>query len=402
MSKILITGNGFDLFHGLPTKYGHFMAIMMTIEGVNFKEEITFEELFGKIFKIRFSSDYDLIVKKYHTNNIIFRDDRIREITNVLRENSWYKYFKNVLELETWIDFETEIENVLNDISELFKNIKLNPNKIENYRKDDAKIFRDFNSFNFVRNQDGIYVNIKKDYLDFDKRTFRDKKLLNELAVSLEDFISIFNMYLVNFVSPFYKEIKESYLINFNDIHSIYTFNYTKTLESIYQVEDSKIIYLHGKTHEKNEFQNLILGINEIPEEFKKSKTYDFAKYYQKINKNSNDKFVKVPKTITNQLDETIFYIIGHSLDESDKDYINDLFTFLDYDLNQLSKICIFYYDKKDFQNKLKNLFTIIDKKLIDRLEKDKRLYFKELNEQNIKIEFERQLYRTSSRIGVF
>ena len=49
MSKILITGNGFDLFHHLPTKYGHFMAIMMTIEEISFSSDIiTFEELFGR------------------------------------------------------------------------------------------------------------------------------------------------------------------------------------------------------------------------------------------------------------------------------------------------------------------------------------------------------------------
>ena len=47
MPKILITGNGFDLFHGLPTKYGHFMAIMETIEQYGFKEKISFEDLFG-------------------------------------------------------------------------------------------------------------------------------------------------------------------------------------------------------------------------------------------------------------------------------------------------------------------------------------------------------------------
>ena len=58
MSKILITGNGFDLFHYLPTKYGHFIAIMTTIEDCNFSEDVSFEELFGKVFKIKKSLSF--------------------------------------------------------------------------------------------------------------------------------------------------------------------------------------------------------------------------------------------------------------------------------------------------------------------------------------------------------
>ncbi|HBI00786.1 AbiH family protein, partial [uncultured Flavobacterium sp.] len=80
MSKILITGNGFDLFHGLPTKYGHFMAIMETIEQYGFKEKISFEDLFERHFKEKFPNDYESIKEKYKTENIHFEKEKINEL----------------------------------------------------------------------------------------------------------------------------------------------------------------------------------------------------------------------------------------------------------------------------------------------------------------------------------
>ena len=87
-------------------------------------------------------------------------------------------------------------------------------------------------------------------------------------------------------------------------------------------------------------------------------------------------------------------YIIGHSLDESDKEYITDLFEFLNSDLKGRAKICIFYYNLIDMENKLKNLFNIIDKQVVVDMNKENRIYFVELNEQNIKKEFERSTYK--------
>ena len=49
MSKILITGNGFDLFHHLPTKYQHFMSVMKTIENNQFDNDISFDELHNAV-----------------------------------------------------------------------------------------------------------------------------------------------------------------------------------------------------------------------------------------------------------------------------------------------------------------------------------------------------------------
>ncbi len=199
---------------------------------------------------------------------------------------------------------------------------------------------------------------------------------------------------MVDIVSDFYKNIKEKLEIPFHLIDKIYTFNYTPTLESIYKVDKSKVVYLHGKISEDCTMQNLVLGVSEVSEYIKENNGYDFTKYHQKIVKRTNEEFIDIPKVQTSSLDEKVFYIIGHSLNKSDKEYIADFFKFLKIDTSGKSKICIFCYDKIDEINKLKNLLSITDKDLIIDMHKTKRLYFVELNNGNILKEFNRETYK--------
>lgn len=70
-----------------------------------------------------------------------------------------------------------------------------------------------------------------------------------------------------------------------------------------------------------------------------------------------------------------------------------DLFKFLDFDLNAKSKICIFYHSTQDREQKLKNLFNIVDKNIIIEMDKVGRLYFVELNIKNINEQFNINTY---------
>jgi hypothetical protein len=395
MSKILITGNGFDLFHHLPTKYHHFISIMETIENFGFNKEVTFEDLFGRTFKDKYPVDFDSIIDNYSVEQIKFDNSKIKQIDELLKTNLWYKHFKNVCEIDTWIDFEMEIETILNQVSILLNSETLQSKKINQYR--DVPInYSDFELFGLIEYKYDTkeIISIPEKYLDKRKCEIKRKDMFRDLAKSFEDFIIVFNRYLVDVVSVFYAEIKQKSLVPYRLMDEIYTFNYTPTLERFYNVEKSKVVYLHGQINQDSKTQNLVLGISDISTEIKASKMFDFTKYYQKIRKNSNHKFIKIPVEKTIKLNETIFYIIGHSLDESDKEYIADLFKFLNYDLRKNAKICIFYFNMSDMENKLKNLFNIMDKDVVIDMNKENRLYFVELNEQNIKKEFEKVTYK--------
>ncbi|WP_165830378.1 AbiH family protein [Flavobacterium aquariorum] len=395
MAKILITGNGFDLFHHLPTKYHHFISIMQTIENNVYATDVSFEKLFGEVFKLRYQSDYNSIVENYNSGNIKFSSEKLNKIRQLLETNLWYKHFKNVLEIDTWIDFEMEIESILNQF-EIF-------NKHEDKRVVRKNLFDDylfgftnFELFEIIKNKpiSQIPFRLNEKYINGRKFSIDIKKMLDDLAKSFEGFIVIFNRYLVDVVSVFYSEIKQKSEIPFHLLSEIYTFNYTPTLENLYKVEKSKVVYLHGEINEDCSKQNLVLGISELPKHIRMSKMFDFTKYYQKINKKSNKKFIDIPEQKSHSLDENIFYIIGHSLDDSDKEYISDLFKFLDFDLRKNAKICVFYFNSRDMENKLRNLFSIIGRDIVVNMDKEDRLYFVELNEKNIIKEFERQTYK--------
>ena len=198
-------------------------------------------------------------------------------------------------------------------------------------------------------------------------------------------------MYLVAVVSEFYKKIDQKYLLPIEDIKEIYTFNYTPTLENIYGIDNNNVTYLHGKINEKEEIQNIILGISDLNETLEFYKMYNFSKSYQKVKKGTNYKFIHNPENESG-IEQKLFYLIGHSLDISDKEYVKDLFKHLNSEPIKNSEIIIFYYNQKDYDNKLKNLFSIMGKVVIVEANKANRLRFVEINKNNVSFEFKREI----------
>lgn len=388
MSKILITGNGFDLFHHLPTKYGHFMAIMMTIEESNFSNDVSFEDLFGHFFKEKFQSDYEAIAENYNISKSIFLISELNEIKYELQSNHFYMHFRNVLQLDTWIDFEMEIENILQQLTIVFDASRDGKTKANMFRFSEMNIVDNFIVFDFLKWHARDVLIINEDYLDLRTKKIDETKVLNLLVDSLKQFTLIFNKYLVYVVDKFLDEKQFKYTeVDFHLIDEIYTFNYTNVLEKLYNIKNDKIVYLHGKSNKSNIIQNLIFGISDIPEGLKHSKIFNFTKYYQKIRNNNNCRFIQLPSKENDNFEETVFYVIGHSLDESDKKYVFDLFRYLESDKNKYSRICVFYFSENDYDNKLNNLIKIIGEDVIVEMNKSKRLYFERLTPENLQME---------------
>ena len=278
MAKILITGNGFDLFHHLPTKYGHFISIMKTIEVKYFPKDISFEDLFGSIFKDEYEIDYKLIVENYKVSQFKFDANKIIDLKDLLHNNLWYKYFKNVIEIETWIDFEVEVENILKQLSILLKSETPQSKKVNNYR--DVSInYSDFCLFGIIEHKydDKELFSIPEKYVDKRRLGIKIGYILRDLSSSFDTFVSIFNQYRIDVVGVFYENKAYDQIIPFHLINEIYTFNYTPTLEKFYSIDKSKLVYLHGEMQEDSEIQNLVFGVSEIPEDVKIIKAYDFV-----------------------------------------------------------------------------------------------------------------------------
>lgn len=436
--KIVILGNGFDLRHFLPTKYNHLITILRVIENLKFGNEIEndFEELFGTFFKQKDNWFYENINEYYETKNIYFQTDELKSIQQRIRTNSWFQYLKSVEDdkIETWIDFETEIERVLITITSYFENYSNNiyETKItkREYRKNNLFMidyrycenyftnrfqFKVLTYFNlFYKIDDSVYELNNQFYLEIDNviQNYKERFFFDLVYKSLEDFIGIFNDYIEKIVNVFYsnfkKEKKEGfiYLENkflFDKSVQIYSFNYTNTYQNLYEFENGskiqltrlvksdnseKIDFVHGKSIENwsgnIEKLEIVLGVNDINPLLKNHKLFQFTKYFQKLHKSTDYLFLdqiisSVKSGIMNYYIDFIFW--GHSLDVSDKNYIDDVFYMVK---NTQSRIKIFYHSISGKADQLKNLLGIQDKNTIESMMKNEKLIFIESTQENL------------------
>lgn len=120
--NILVIGNGFDLAHGLPTRYDDFL---------NFVEEFTKYKDTNKC-NLRF---LDYFSNLYETNINLFE-----QINQLIDDNRWFTYFltlrenKLLLNKSTWIDFESEISKVIKNIDD-YRNKLIRDKVFENEQK---------------------------------------------------------------------------------------------------------------------------------------------------------------------------------------------------------------------------------------------------------------------------
>lgn len=132
--NILVIGNGFDLAHGLPTKYTDFLDWVNDIfllTGDYWWQE---SYLGKKVLKYinTYLDKQDFFVKNTDAFYAFRYSVHLKErIAILIRDNFWLLYFLESKKLlkESWVDFEYEILNVIQIIQKLIENN--NQEKIE-------------------------------------------------------------------------------------------------------------------------------------------------------------------------------------------------------------------------------------------------------------------------------
>ncbi len=383
MKRILITGNGFDLNHYLPTSYGDIMNIYKYI----LSKEESFIFNFDNIYK-ECGWKYAKILERY--KKFEFDTDLINEVRVILKKNLWFKFFLKEYNIETWIDFENKIEFVITKIYDSLihfyygrKSFSTSSVKISeysekllitdesnNYRYDTVNMLEAFEVFN--REGEGISrfkLGISKKYLVKREKGSAEGRYIdidftaiyNDLIKELEEFKRVFNLYFEIFVFPFYDNLKEQMDPDiFKLVSHHFTFNYTPTFEKFYNIDGCKTDFLHGRIEEGQ--NKIVLGVNEIPENGVGEKYFiPFTKYYQKLYLKCDYNF------LTDFGGENVhFYFFGHSLDTSDKYYIDAVFDHLNYqlkngrrDASTDNKITIIHHDDESRSRLLINLIAI-------------------------------------------
>lgn len=400
--NILLIGNGFDLAHGLPTKYTDFLIfckmILKAIEiskvnKLDFKDKERCEKWIKNSNIMLFTgciNGYDTLYnsadeifqsnedkEKYHSmledclNNGFYGSASIKEMSYLVYDNFWIKYFKDnpIYQKENWIDFENEISKVIRSLDES----DMQTLSGERFSIDDIV---DSLSNKALRERYSKYIEavqaVNPMITDGDSvKGITFKQIRNDLLRDLNRLVRAFEIYLTEYVEKIdVKEISpdiESFGINY-----LISFNYTNTYLKFYKNEfvdysdtEKWLDNIHGKANIKNTMasNNMVLGIDEYLPDDRKNKDVEFIafkKYYQRIHKETGCKYKKwideiiqeynrliqrqkshigeyeefgnerreteaILKELSKNSPEHILHIFGHSLDVTDKDILKEL-----------------------------------------------------------------------------
>lgn len=199
--RIFVLGNGFDLAHYLPTKYEHFMSAMKSIEESKEDTTISFDELFKDyLTEISLKDKGNPFIKTkemYKTDELRLSSDKIKVFKEKLEGNGWYQHFSNHLNnVETWIDFENEIESLLVKMCDLFE--MSFDEKTIGYFTDNTSLYSNIDNETLTIKATDVLANnyrqVNKAFFDnfklqktFVQNTLRNFHLIDDLYFKAED-----------------------------------------------------------------------------------------------------------------------------------------------------------------------------------------------------------------------
>lgn len=387
--NILVIGNGFDLAHGLPTKYGDFLEFCKRAKRIyTFHEDASLSDYKSKNIDNWEMNDYikTALSEAFEKRNckkipiegitycveITTPNKALDELYEHIKENTWLDYFLQCHSFagENWIDFEKEISNVVVSLDNARIGL-YNGVSIENMKGNkEKKVLMDI-----LKASKG---SLREYYTDVDGID----QFADYLDSELEKLIRALEIYIAKFVGDITIKEKRYFIEKMNPDY-VLSFNYSDTYEKVYDSKKKvKYNYIHGKADISNtiDSNNMVLGIDENLDKDRKNKEIEFIafkKYYQRICKGTGSEYrnwiykiresakyieaklrteypIQIPfDKFTNDARHNL-YIYGHSLDVTDKDILRELI------LNDNIFTQVLYLNKKDLRSKIANLVLVI------------------------------------------
>lgn len=382
MHDILIIGNGFDLYHKLPTRYIDFLFLTQHWNDFynDYQKGIKNTTYISDAEQIAVNTDkYGKLtveaLKDFSDNAYIMNPDRIEKLGKIISDNVWIKYFiASEYEKEGWIDFEAEIENVLECIENFFNGgIQRAAGKILSTIMSPAN-FKTIKILNDCTKSLQVNLGINHDMEIRDLVYGETKtKLIKELESSLNELIEALDIYMEEFVGNIKPQVYSEQIKGLSDINLL-NFNYTYTYKNVYGgTKLNKHHQIHGSLQEKD----IVLGISD--KGFDNLDYIYFQKYFQRIQKRTGSFYRDwIPKDFSSLEDAPInVYIMGHSLGETDKDVLSEFF----HNKKGIKKITIFYHNQKAYEDLVIALIALYGKEFVIEETGNGRIDFVELKE---------------------
>lgn len=303
MDKVVLIGNGFDLAHGLKTRYSDFLLWHIN-KVINERQEFPNRNITDKLISIK-EEGY----RVPPLNSL----DELKRRKEIIPLGGFFREILSQYEYSNWVDIEYLFYTELIRIYRLFE--KYNTERNEGYESRISELNR---SFEYLKNSLVEYLK-QLDYKEIKARDQIIEHIKNE-----QEFVDNTDKRANRII----------YLV----------FNYTKTLDlyrNYIDPEHDKIIYIHGELENKS--NPIIFGYGD-----------EMDMYYEMIERLNLNEFIKNFKSFqylkTNNYKnffnlisgpfETI--IMGHSCGISDRVLLTEIFK------PSNSRIIKIFYHKRD------------------------------------------------------
>lgn len=324
--NILVIGNGFDLAHGLKTRYIDFIDYVRN----------------------KMCNDFE-------SNNYASEIFRIVEMD----KNGFIKYFLSYTEeIPGWVDMERLIKRIIDQFQILFQNYK--EYLCDGYfveKKMPSELCDVLEQFGVKK--DTFQYKSLGNCFTFDEYSeiygLNTRKIFQMLRRQLDGLIRALECYLIleTGLNPIDKSKVKKQIVEINPSYVI-SFNYTTTYK-LYGINDDDVFHVHGKIESKP--NNMVLGFDDDNPE-----NLDFVyfkKYFQRIQKLTgyidSDRFSYTDGNGITYSNAMTVHFYGHSMDNTDGDIIRKL--------KKLSNGFVIYkYNQDDYEQKVINLIDVFGK----------------------------------------
>lgn len=319
MNKLIIAGNGFDLAHGLPTSYNHFMDAFWRDLKDDYEDELVkkmvyFNKKFIGYLKVQSFSNYEEFKKK---NTLRDHDFRFN--------NQFFKQLNEIQSIQNWVDVENEYYNNLKKIIKE-KYVVGRPLVTKESKK--SKLKKLHKEFEQVKQLLERYLqkNVNEFYdLSYDQGNKKNDFQKNRRKIS--------SVLLPS--GPL--DLGSTLVLNFN-YTSTFDF-YIRELGFVAKL-DVKVNQIHGKLNE-----DTVFGFgDEMDDDYKLIENMDdneYLKYFKSFQYVQNSNY----KDVLRYVDSGRFQVVitGHSCGLSDRTLLNTIF-----EHDNCRSIKVFYHQKDD------------------------------------------------------
>lgn len=362
LNRIIILGNGFDLSHKLKTKYSHFINDYYTkIQDSSFKDELLEFVIQGYLFNgmdslkkmtEHMSASLGSMSLMHPEMNIHFN----RKLGVIL--HNYFFYLISKKSESKWVDIEVDYYQRLLEL------IDKNPHnkaleEIEKLNKEVDIISRKFEKYLVSE----IVPKIKSKYNKNIAKLFDDEIAKNEKE---------FQTFLKEFSESYVKTIEYELLKKFNESNSlkftetlILNFNYTHTATELYseQLENCRIINIHGSLNDNNNPINLGFGdeMHSRYSSIEEANENEYLRLMKSFAYTNTDNYRQLFDFI--ESDDFQVQVMGHSCGISDRTLLNAIF-----ENENCKSIKVFYHQenetKDNYSDIVRNISRHFNKKL--------------------------------------